>query len=123
MALRLEQLIRREGGHLVVNRVSLDIGSAELFVLLGPRGSGAGAVVRIAAGLLDALLQLGEQHLLLVPCPQPTPARALICIVASEPSKQDIPVAGRLLRHLGAEVTLLAVLPAPVAYNARGWAV
>ena len=40
MALRLEQLIRREGGHLVVNRVSLDIGSAELFVLLGPRGSG-----------------------------------------------------------------------------------
>jgi ABC-type sulfate/molybdate transport systems ATPase subunit len=63
------------------------------------------------ADLLDALLQVGEQHLLLAPSPQPTPARALICVAAGEPSKQDVLVAGRLLRHLGTEVTLLAVLP------------
>ncbi|HEU5100353.1 MAG TPA: ABC transporter ATP-binding protein, partial [Roseiflexaceae bacterium] len=61
--------------------------------------------------LIEALLQVGEHHVLLVPSAQPTPERALICVTTGEPSKQDVLVAGRLLRHLGAEVTLLAVLP------------
>src|SRR3954462_6526243 len=73
MALRLEQLTRREGGHLVVNHVSLDIGAAELFVLLGPHGSGTGAVVRIAAGLLAAdrgRVWLGDRDLTQLPAQQ-----------------------------------------------------
>jgi nucleotide-binding universal stress UspA family protein len=62
--------------------------------------------------LAEPLLQVGEQHLLLVPGPQPVPTRMLICVAAGEPGKDDVRFAGRLARHLGAEVTLLTVLPA-----------
>jgi len=62
--------------------------------------------------LAEELLQTGEHHLLLVPRAQPTFARVLICVAAGEPGKDDVLFAGRLARHLGAEATLLSVLPA-----------
>ena len=44
------------------------------------------------------------------------PARLLICVAVGEPGKEDVSFSGRLARHLGAEVTILTVLPA----TARG---
>lgn len=61
--------------------------------------------------LAEQILQSGEHHLLLVSHPQPTPARALICVTSGEPGKEDVLFAGRLVRHVGAEATLLSVLP------------
>jgi len=61
--------------------------------------------------LVEQLLHVGEHHLLLVPGPQGTPVRALICVASGEPGKDDVLFAGRLVRHLGAEATLLSVLP------------
>ncbi|TAK14376.1 MAG: ATP-binding cassette domain-containing protein [Anaerolineae bacterium] len=60
--------------------------------------------------LAEELLNLGEHHLLFVPAEQPLPRHALICLKAGEPGKDDVLFAGRLLRHLGAEATLLCVL-------------
>ena len=57
------------------------------------------------------ILESGEHHVLLVPRPQPVPSRALICVTSGEPGKGDVLFAGRLVRHLGAEATLLSVLP------------
>ena len=61
--------------------------------------------------LAEQILQVGEHHLLLVPGPQTTPLKALICVTSGEPGKDDILFAGRLVRHLGADATLLSVLP------------
>jgi sulfate transport system ATP-binding protein len=60
--------------------------------------------------LAEQILQTGDHHLLLVSQPQPTPARALICVASGEPGKADVLFAGRLVRHVGAEATLLSVL-------------
>lgn len=60
--------------------------------------------------LAEAMLQRGEHHLLLVPRPQVVPSQALICVTSGEPGKDDVLFAGRLMRHLGAEATLLSVL-------------
>jgi sulfate transport system ATP-binding protein len=59
----------------------------------------------------EQILQSGEHHLLLVSQPQPAPARALICVASGEPGKADVLFAGRLVRHVGAEATLLSILP------------
>jgi sulfate/thiosulfate transport system ATP-binding protein len=61
--------------------------------------------------LAEQILQSGEHHLMLVPRPQPTPTRLLICVASGEPGKEDVLFAGRLARHLGAEATLLSVVP------------
>ncbi len=61
--------------------------------------------------LADALLQVGEHHLLLVSKPQPAPTRALICVTAGAPGRDDVLFAGRLVRHLGAQATVLTVMP------------
>jgi sulfate transport system ATP-binding protein len=61
--------------------------------------------------LAEQILETGEHHLLLVSQPQPAPARALICVTSGEPGKEDVLFAGRLVRHVGAEATLLSVLP------------
>lgn len=61
--------------------------------------------------LAEQILQTGEHHLLLVSQPQPAPTRALICVTSGEPGKDDVLFAGRLVRHVGAEATLLSVLP------------
>jgi sulfate/thiosulfate transport system ATP-binding protein len=60
--------------------------------------------------LAEQILNAGDHHLLLVPCPQPPPSRVLICVAGGEPGKEDILFAGRLARHLGAEVTLMTVV-------------
>ncbi|MGW8249653.1 MAG: hypothetical protein ACWGO1_03350, partial [Anaerolineales bacterium] len=62
--------------------------------------------------LAEQILQVGEHHLLLVPGAQDIPSQALICVTSGEPGKDDVLFAGRLLRHLGAEATLMSVLPA-----------
>jgi sulfate transport system ATP-binding protein len=61
--------------------------------------------------LAERILQSGEHHLLLVSRPQPAPARALICVASGEPGKEDVLFAGRLVRHVGAEATLLSIMP------------
>ncbi len=60
--------------------------------------------------LAEQILQTGEHNLLLVSRSQPALARALICVTTGEPSKEDVRFAGRLVRHVGAEATLLTVL-------------
>jgi sulfate/thiosulfate transport system ATP-binding protein len=59
--------------------------------------------------IAEHLLRTSQNHLLLVPCPQAPPSRALICVSAGEPGKDDILFAGRLIRHLGADATLMTV--------------
>jgi sulfate transport system ATP-binding protein len=81
---------------------------------------------RDRVGLAERLLQTGDHNLLLVPphaaptgraaaAPKPAsevvPARALICVAVGEPAKEDVLFAGRLVRHLGTEVTIMTVLP------------
>jgi sulfate transport system ATP-binding protein len=61
--------------------------------------------------LAEGILRLGEHHLLLIPTTDSEPARALVCVTGGEPGKEDVLFAGRFLRHLGAEATLLSVLP------------
>ena len=61
--------------------------------------------------LAEHVLDSGEHHLLLAARTQTTPARVLICVATGEPGKDDVLFAGRLLRHLGAQVTVLSVLP------------
>jgi hypothetical protein len=61
--------------------------------------------------IAEHLLRTSQNHLLLVPCPQSPPSRALICVSAGEPGKDDILFAGRLIRHLGADATLMTVHP------------
>jgi sulfate transport system ATP-binding protein len=61
--------------------------------------------------LAEQVLQSGDHHLLLVPAPQNLLARALICVAYGEPGKEDVLFAGRLVRHLGAEATLVSVVP------------
>ena len=61
--------------------------------------------------LAEKILESGEHHLLLAPCSQETPTQALICVAYGEPGKDDVLFAGRLVRHLGADATLLSVLP------------
>ncbi len=64
--------------------------------------------------LAEQIMEVGEHHLLLVPQPQSAPVKALICVTSGEPGKDDVLFAGRLVRHLSAEATLLSVLPATV---------
>jgi len=63
--------------------------------------------------LAEAVLAAGQHHLLLAPAEGQTavPARLLICVAVGEPGKEDVSFSGRLARHLGAEVTILTVIP------------
>lgn len=58
----------------------------------------------------EEILEVGEHHLLLVPGPQPVPTHALICVSSGEPGKDDVLFAGRLMRHLGADASLMTVV-------------
>jgi sulfate transport system ATP-binding protein len=69
--------------------------------------------------LAEAILGAGENHLLLVPGPQAAPTRALICVAGGEPGKDDVLFAGRLVRHLGADATLLSVLSSEASSDPR----
>ncbi len=68
---------------------------------------------RPAAGLgqLESVLQIGDHHLFLATEPLSRLSKALICLASGEPGKDTVTFAGRLLRHMGAEVTLLTVIP------------
>jgi sulfate/thiosulfate transport system ATP-binding protein len=68
--------------------------------------------LELAGEVLDA----GHHHLLLAPNDlgagaARVPARLLICVAVGEPGKEDVSFTGRLARHLGAEATILTVLP------------
>jgi len=73
---------------------------------------------RDAVETVEGVLAAGQHHLLLAPAGAPAaaaeagpPARLLICVAVGEPGKEDVSFSGRLARHLGAEVTILTVLP------------
>jgi sulfate transport system ATP-binding protein len=66
---------------------------------------------RDAADVATRVLNAGNHHLLLVPSRASVPRRALICVAAGEPGKDDVLFAGRLVRHVGATATLLTVRP------------
>ncbi|MBX7237271.1 MAG: ATP-binding cassette domain-containing protein [Caldilineales bacterium] len=70
-----------------------------------------GMAGREGQALAEALLEAGEHNLLLVSHGRLALDRALICVTSGEPGKDDVLFAGRLLRHLGAQATLLSVLP------------
>jgi sulfate/thiosulfate transport system ATP-binding protein len=67
----------------------------------------------------EEVLAAGQHHLLLAPATDGAaagqgihlPERILICVAVGEPGKEDVSFSGRLARHLGAEVTILTVLP------------
>jgi sulfate transport system ATP-binding protein len=52
MSIVLDKLVKRYGGQLIVDDVSLEIQKGELFVLLGASGSGKSTILRIIAGLV-----------------------------------------------------------------------
>ena len=56
-------------------------------------------------------MQGGEHHLMVVPPGAALPTRFLICVAVGEPGKEDVLFASRLLRQLGAQATVLTVLP------------
>jgi len=68
---------------------------------------------RATAGLEqpEQILQTGEHHLFLATKPVTRLGKALICLASGEPGKDTVTFAGRLLRHLGAEATLMTVIP------------
>jgi sulfate transport system ATP-binding protein len=70
-------------------------------------GRGAASAVTDAEQLLHA----GARQVLLVPGGSKPPERVLFCVALGEPSKDVVSMGGRVVRHLGAAVTLLAVLP------------
>ena len=70
-----------------------------------------GAGGREDQALAEQVLQAGEHNLLLVSHSRPALNRALISVTSGEQGKDDVLFAGRLMRHLGAEATLMSVLP------------
>ncbi len=70
-----------------------------------------GAGGRERQTLAEQVLQTGEHNLLLVSQTRPALSRALVCVTSGEQGKDDVLFAGRLMRHLGAEATLMSVLP------------
>lgn len=65
---------------------------------------------RDAAAAVEELVAMGTHHVLLLGPQAPLPRHAVIAIALGEPGKDDVLFAGRLLRHLGTEATLLTVL-------------
>jgi sulfate transport system ATP-binding protein len=59
----------------------------------------------------EQALQTGEHHLFLATNPVAQLRKALICLKSGEPGKDNVVFAGRLLRHMGAEATLMTVIP------------
>ncbi|MBV8199452.1 MAG: ATP-binding cassette domain-containing protein [Acidobacteria bacterium] len=73
-----------------------------------------GRPARDGVDLAERLLGGGAHNLLLTPAGAGQAIeRLLICVAIGEPGKADVSFAGRVARHLGAEVTILSVLPEP----------
>jgi sulfate/thiosulfate transport system ATP-binding protein len=66
-------------------------------------------------GLARLALAAGPHHVLLVPEGQASPTHALISVAGGEPGKEDVLFAGPLLHYLGAQATLLSILPTPTS--------
>ncbi|MGH9382245.1 MAG: ATP-binding cassette domain-containing protein [Thermoanaerobaculia bacterium] len=64
---------------------------------------------RLPGRLVD--LRLARHHLLLVSQPAIVPSRLLVCVAVGEPGKGDVQFAERVAWQLGAEATVLTVLP------------
>jgi hypothetical protein len=66
--------------------------------------------------MAEEILVLGSHHLLLAPAVADgrVPQRVLICVAVGEPGKEDVAFTARLVRHLGAEATILTVIPEAV---------
>ena len=62
-------------------------------------------------GQLEEALSSGEHHLFLATQPVARLSKALICLASGEPGKDTVLFAGRLLRHTGAEATMMTVVP------------
>jgi sulfate transport system ATP-binding protein len=74
----------------------------DLVILAPPHASAPGVVARA---------MLASDHHVLVVRESPAPfSRALLCVAGGEQGKVDILFAGRLLRHIGAEVTVFIVV-------------
>lgn len=72
------------------------------------------AVLALDPGSLPERLDglgLVRHHLLLVPGPAPLPSRLLVCVAVGEPGKTDVRFAERFAWQLGAQATVLTVLP------------
>ena len=59
---------------------------------------------------IENVLKPGEHHLFLATNPMTHCRKALICLASGEPGKDNVAFAGRLLRHMGAEATLMTVV-------------
>ncbi len=74
------------------------------------------AIIGCEAGtrpaLAERILANGPDHLLLVTHAQPLPGRALVSARSGEPSKEEVLFAASLLHYLGAQATLMSVVPA-----------
>jgi sulfate transport system ATP-binding protein len=83
----------------------------DLVILAPPRDE--------APMIVSRAMRACERHVLVVRPGAPPIERALLCVAGGEQGKVDILFAGRLLRHIGAEVTVMIVVagdkPDPVA--------
>ncbi len=61
-------------------------------------------------GQLEQAMFSGEHHLFLATQPLARLSKALICLASGEPGKDTVLFAGRLLRHMGAEATLMTAV-------------
>jgi len=64
-----------------------------------------------AADVAPRLMAGGDQHVLLIRPASAPFERALLCVAGGEQGKVDILFAGRLLRHVGGDVTVMMVVP------------
>src|SRR5262245_12473856 len=74
----------------------------DLVILSPPREDAPSIVARA--------MRASERHVLVVRDGSPPIERALLCVAGGEQGKVDILFAGRLLRHIGAEATVLMVV-------------
>ena len=75
----------------------------DLVILAPPRSA--------APGVVSRAMRASDHHVLVVRESTAPFARALLCVAGGEQGKVDILFAGRLLRHIGAEVTVFIVVP------------
>ena len=70
MAITLEKVTKRYAGTTIVDRVSLEVQTGELFVLLGASGSGKSSILRLISGLLppdEGAIRLGGRDVTMLP--------------------------------------------------------
>ena len=75
----------------------------DLVILAPPRAA--------APQVVSRAMRASDHHVLVVRESSAPFARALLCVAGGEQGKVDILFAGRLLRHIGAEVTVFMVVP------------